>query len=447
MTPPCRALVGGYGSPGCRDLDFGERFIRLAEDLDWPDGVVVEDLSYSAHLVLHRLQELRPAKVVLVGAVARGLDPPGTVRRYRVDRRSSAPEEVHAHLTESIGGRVGLDNTLSVVGHFGGLPADTVVVEVEPADSSFGLGFSEELAAAIDPLLDIVREELRHMGTQVEPALAAALGSSAAVDLTSSSPGRAPGGAAAVAAPPGIGQLFEYAQAHAQVRALEAQRLPTVAGLAMAARFLPAGSGLGMSGDWYDVLPLAGGVVAPVVADVAGARRVQAATVTAQLKMAVQALALLEGDRPAELVGHLDDLVATTGVGSASTLAYLTVDPADGTVRLASAGHCAPLVLDPRGHASFLETGGSPALGDARGPRCERVVQVERGSTLLLFTDGLVDRPGQAVGDGLRRLRLAAENGPRSVEGLCDHVLQSCVAADGGSRQDDVSLLAVRVLD
>ena len=446
----CRALVGGYGSPGCRDLDFGERFIRLAETLDWPRGVVVEDLSYSAHLVLHRLQELRPAKVVLVGAVARGLDPPGTVRRYRVDGPGAEPEEVHESLTEAVGGSVALEHTLAVVRHFGGLPSDTVVLEVEAADSSFGLGFSDEVATSIDPLLDAVRDELGDLDgtTQVESALATALGSSPAAYSTSSSPGRAPGGAAVDAAPPGIEQLFQYANAHAQVRELEtlAERLPTPPGLVAAARFVPGDDGLGLSGDWYDVVALADGAAGVVVADVAGARRLHAAMVTAQLKMAVRALALLEGDRPASLVADLDGLVAATQVGASSTLTYLTLRPCDGTMRVASAGHCPPLLVRPDGVATFVETADSPPLGTGGGAFVETVVQIERGATLLLFTDGLVIEPGRPLTDGLRVLREAAESAPRSLEELCDHVLACCTGGDGPA-EDDASLLAIRILD
>ena len=81
----CRALVAGFGRPGMRDLDFGRRLVDCLQQLDWPEDVVVEDLSCSVPLVLHRLQELRPAKVVLLGAVPRELDPPATIRRYRPD--------------------------------------------------------------------------------------------------------------------------------------------------------------------------------------------------------------------------------------------------------------------------------------------------------------------------------------------------------------------------
>ena len=97
---PCRALIAGFGRPGMRDLDFGRKVVEYLQQLTWPEGVVVEDLSCSAPLVLDRLQELRPAKVVLLGAVARDLDPPATLRRYRVDLTPPGPAAVHRSVEE-----------------------------------------------------------------------------------------------------------------------------------------------------------------------------------------------------------------------------------------------------------------------------------------------------------------------------------------------------------
>ena len=157
-SPPL--LVGGFGVPWQRDLDFGSRFVCWAEDLDWPAGVVVEDLSYSALHVLHRLQELRPSKVVVVTSAARGEDRPGTLRRYSIDDEPPPPEEVHRHLVETVGGAMDLDQTLAVSRYWGALPPGSVMVEVEPRDTSLGLGLSEEVAASIDGVLAAVREEL-----------------------------------------------------------------------------------------------------------------------------------------------------------------------------------------------------------------------------------------------------------------------------------------------
>ncbi|MEX2659533.1 MAG: hydrogenase maturation protease [Acidimicrobiales bacterium] len=153
-------LVGGIGLPWLRDLDFGTQFVRRVADLEWPPGVVVEDISYAAHRVLHLLQELEPSKVVLVGAMPRKVDPPGTVRRYQLDLEPPEDEEVHERLAEAIGGIIDLDHTLAVVRYWRGFPDDTVVIEIEPGDDSFGLGFSDEVEAAVDAVFAMVREEV-----------------------------------------------------------------------------------------------------------------------------------------------------------------------------------------------------------------------------------------------------------------------------------------------
>lgn len=440
----CRTLVGGFGSPGRRDLDFGEKFIRCAEALEWPDGVVLEDLSYSAHLVLHRLQELRPAKVVLVGAVSRGQGVPGSIRRYRLDPAPSHPEDVHDHLVDAVAGEVGLDHTLAVVRHWGCLPADTVVVEIEAADASFGVGFSEELAGAIDPLLEMVREELGGQSRcdLQEASLASALGAASAAHPTGACDGRsqttvAPEGV------PGIRQLFEYAEAHSQVRGLEGfgRRLPRTSGLSLAARFVPAGRALRTTGNWYDVIPLDAGV-GLVMGDVS-AQGMQAASEVAELRAAVRAFALLEGHRPARLITLLDRLVGSSDMREGATLVYLAVDAASGKAVFSNAGHCPPVLVSDGGSAHFLDGAASAPLGrTGGGSRAEAVVGLAPGATLLLFSTGVVEGGGGGQREGLQKLRRAIANGPRDIEKLCDHVLEVCT---GEPRDDDASLLAVRL--
>lgn len=155
-----KVLIGGVGLPWLRDLDFGTQFVRRIEGMTWPSGVVIEDLSYAAHRVLHRLQELLPEKVILVGAMPREDVPPGTLRRYKLDLTPPPPEEVHERLGEAVGGIIDLDHTLAVVRHWKGFPDDTVVIEVEPADRAFGLGFSAEIEGVVDQVLDMVRIEV-----------------------------------------------------------------------------------------------------------------------------------------------------------------------------------------------------------------------------------------------------------------------------------------------
>jgi hydrogenase maturation protease len=153
-------LVGGIGHPWLRDLDFGTQFLRRVQDCGWPEGVVLEDLSYSAHRVLHTLQERHPSKVLLVCCVLRETDPPGTIRRYVLDLTPPPDDEVAERLGEAVGGVIDLDHTLAVVRYWKGFPPDTIVIEIEPGDVSFGLGFSDPVEAVVDEVLAAVREEL-----------------------------------------------------------------------------------------------------------------------------------------------------------------------------------------------------------------------------------------------------------------------------------------------
>jgi hydrogenase maturation protease len=153
-------LLGGFGVPWQRDVDFGSRFVCCVEDLEWPEDVVVGDLSYSALHVLHRLQELGPAKVVVVTAAVGEEDRPGTLRRYPLDVEPPPPEEVHQNLGEAVGGDIDLEQMLAVTHYWCALPPGSVMIEVEPADTSLGLGMSDEMAACIDSVLAAVREEI-----------------------------------------------------------------------------------------------------------------------------------------------------------------------------------------------------------------------------------------------------------------------------------------------
>ncbi|MDQ3353643.1 MAG: hydrogenase maturation protease [Actinomycetota bacterium] len=155
-----RVLIGGVGLPWMRDLDFGTQFVRRMEVLDWPGDVAVEDLSYAAHRVLHLLQEVQPAKVVLVGAMPRFTDVAGTVRRYLLDLTPPSDEDVQARLGDAAGGTIDLDHTLAVGRYWKAFPEDTVVIEVEPADRTFGLGFTDAVEAAMEPVLAMVRDEV-----------------------------------------------------------------------------------------------------------------------------------------------------------------------------------------------------------------------------------------------------------------------------------------------
>lgn len=154
-------LVGGIGLPWLRDLDFGTNWLARATELTWPDDVLLEDLSYAAHRVMHRLQELEPRRVILLGCMPRGTDPAGTIRHYLLrDTPQPDAEEVHDRLAEAVGGIIDLDHTLAVCRHWNALPDDTVVIEVEPAERDFGWGFSELVEGAVGKVLTLVQAEV-----------------------------------------------------------------------------------------------------------------------------------------------------------------------------------------------------------------------------------------------------------------------------------------------
>ena len=443
----CRALIAGFGRPGMRDLDFGRQLTRYLENLSWPEGVVVEDLSYAAPLVLHRLQELQPAKLLLVGAAARGLGPPGALRRYAINLIPPGPEEVHRCLEESAQGVVDLDHTLAVARHWGGLPADTVVIEVEPADCSFGIGFSEELAASFDPILAMVRRELDctedGTGCLDFDAEIASADESASDESGSPTP--------AVEPSEGLMRLVRYAEEHERVRLLQPHRGlpvhdrgPNPEGVLLAGRSRPWGVCLPSGGAWFDVIPLEEGWLGVVMGDVAG-RGMEAAGQMEDLRAAVRAYAILEGKSPGGLLAHADRLVHATGLGHTATLLYMALQPVTGELRISNAGHCPPLLLSAGMNDShFVREARSEALGAAVGTaRPEAALLLPRTSTLILFTGGLVESDTKPIAEGLETLRRAAVGGPGPVEDLCDHLLTVC--SQDHRRDDDICLLVLRL--
>lgn len=154
-----RVLVGGIGLPWRRDLDLGRLLVEQLASADLGHGVTVEDLSYSAHRVMHTLEDLRPERLILVAATSRGREP-GEIVRYPVDFSVPVdPDDVAIRLGESVGGVIDLDHILVVNRHFETLPRDTVVIEIEAGDESFGTGFSGPVEAVVPRILDLIRQE------------------------------------------------------------------------------------------------------------------------------------------------------------------------------------------------------------------------------------------------------------------------------------------------
>jgi len=154
-----RTLIGGVGYSYLRDGSVGPLVVAELGREAWPDGVLVEDLSYGPIAVLQRLQEADPPfdRLVLVAAVRRGRAP-GTVTMYRWDHRLPDAAEIQARVAEAVTGVISLDNLLVVVGFFNALPRDVSVLEVEPEDEGWGEGLSPVVEAAWPRVIDGLRE-------------------------------------------------------------------------------------------------------------------------------------------------------------------------------------------------------------------------------------------------------------------------------------------------
>jgi len=225
-------------------------------------------------------------------------------------------------------------------------------------------------------------------------------------------------------------------------RALLPQDLPSVEGLAFAARYLPAEVGFKAGGDWYDVIPLANGDVGLVIGDVAG-HGLEAASVMGQLRMAVRAYAL-EGHHPADIVAHADAVLRIVAPQELATIVYAEVDPASGRVGLVSAGHPPPIVIAADG-ARYLEPPRQPPIGVARTSTYgELVVELDPGATIVLYTDGLIDRRDMALDEGMEQLLTAAgSDRGRPVEAVCRDLIKALVPNEA---TDDIALLAMERL-
>jgi PAS domain S-box-containing protein len=233
----------------------------------------------------------------------------------------------------------------------------------------------------------------------------------------------------------------EHRIAETLQRSLLPERLPTFEGLELAARYLPAGAGTAVGGDWYDALELRDGRVALVVGDVVG-HGLRAAATMGQLRNACRAYALT-GSGPAEVLGQLNRLLLSGGEDAMATLLVLVLRRETGEVAFASAGHPPPLVLEPGG-VRFLEGGRSVPVG-AADPAAFREAQatVPPEATLLLYTDGLVERRGEPLERRLDALGSAAAAARGSLDDVCDELVLGALGAREPA--DDVALLAVRL--
>ncbi|MEU1277951.1 SpoIIE family protein phosphatase [Streptomyces sp. NPDC005805] len=240
----------------------------------------------------------------------------------------------------------------------------------------------------------------------------------------------------------------EHAMAETLQRSLLPHVMPRQLALDVAYRYLPSHARVG--GDWFDVIPLPGARVALVVGDVVG-HGLQAAATMGRLRTAVHNFSTLDLP-PDELLAHLDELVSRIdqdepggGAGdgiTGATCLYAVYDPSSGACSMARAGHPSPALVLPDGTVEYLDVPVAPPLGLGGLPVDTAEWVLPEGSRLVLFTDGLVERRGHDIDEGLRTLRRTlASLADRTPEEMCEAVVRAMPDAD---RRDDVALLVAR---
>ncbi|UOY00408.1 PP2C family protein-serine/threonine phosphatase [Blastococcus sp. PRF04-17] len=348
-----------------------------------------------------------------------------------------------------------------------------VLVVVIGFDFALGRGQTVLTLAAVSPLL--AASALNRRATFIYGVLALATGALLGVYDGLYEPGRVAAGqfirlvgialatvAALAACTLRLRQEARIAELSAQAATTEAavqmaealqrsllEELPARPGLRTAVRYQPAARHAEVGGDWYDAFPLPNGETALVIGDVAG-HDVPAAATMAQARGMLRGIAQSVNGSPSAVLTALDRAFATLAMPTPVTAVMAMVSsPATSSeeihLRWSNAGHPPPVLICADGTAELLETPPERLLGVTPDvPRSDHEMSLHRGDTLLLYTDGLVERRDAPLDEGTARLlaqlrRLAGS----PLEELCDGLLESLP----GRAEDDVVLLAVRLSD
>jgi len=222
-------------------------------------------------------------------------------------------------------------------------------------------------------------------------------------------------------------------------------RLPKLPDLRMKACYVPAPNSSQVGGDWYDAFVQADGSVGLVIGDVVG-HDLDAAAGMAQVCNMLRAYAGEPGIAPSIVVDRLDQAVARMAETAMATVVFARAERIDGgwQLRWTNAGHPPPLLIEPDGTARFLEEGAGMMLGTGiYSVREDAVCDLPPRSSVLFYTDGLIESPAHSLDDGLERLRQEAAALSRgSLSDFCDRLLAKVRPADN---DDDVALLMVYV--
>jgi PAS domain S-box-containing protein len=235
----------------------------------------------------------------------------------------------------------------------------------------------------------------------------------------------------------------EHTTAETLQRSLLPDRLPSVPGLVLTARYLPVTRNMEIGGDWYDAFRLPDHRLAVAVGDVMG-KGLAAAAGMGRVRNALRALALTD-PRPAAVLGGLDRLFAATEEEEqVTTVAYLVIDPETGEGVLGNAGHLPALVLEAGLPPRFDEVEAGTPLGWA-SPRKQHAFSLQPGSTAVFYSDGLVEDRNRGLDAGLEELAAVAARAEADVLGQPERLLEYLVdhMLAGLAQDDDVTVLVI----
>jgi serine phosphatase RsbU (regulator of sigma subunit) len=231
---------------------------------------------------------------------------------------------------------------------------------------------------------------------------------------------------------------LDRATALALQRSLLPARPPSIAGLDVAARYLP-GAQVGVGGDWYDLFELPSGRIGIVIGDVAGSG-LHAAVVMGRIRSALRAYAL-ETDDPADVLTRLDRKVQLFEPDAMATVLYAVLDPSRTNLTVSNAGHVPPVISVPEQPATLVPAGPDLPIG-AHPTASRRNMQatLPPGAGLFLYTDGLIERRGRPLRTGIDALLDALPCAPADT--MCTAAVDALLTDQTAT--DDIAILAVR---
>ncbi|MER6217657.1 MULTISPECIES: SpoIIE family protein phosphatase [unclassified Streptomyces] len=225
-------------------------------------------------------------------------------------------------------------------------------------------------------------------------------------------------------------------------RSMLPQHVTPPPGIAVSHRYLPASDVNEVGGDWYDVLPLAGGKAALLIGDVMG-HGIGAAAVMGRLSASVRCLGRLDLS-PVRLLHELEAALADLAEPMLATFLYVVVDPAAGRCTVTRAGHPPPVLALPDGTVRILDTPPGVPLGVGGIAFTPTEAEVPPGSLLVLYTDGLIEARGCDLDERLAQLAQLLADPQRQLDHVCDSLISHLVPA---AADDDIALLVARVGD